>query len=204
MADQGTGQSDGTKDDTQTDYMWATPVTGISNALPTVDLTMNHALAMVSFKFVQTADNTVTYPGEGKVSKIVLKNKTGKNAIMIGAATMNVADGVITGGSAADAGITLSPNASETLMGVAAAEKLPRLLLYPVAAVAADDAEVTVTVDGNDYTLDIPALAAGYAAGNNYQYTFTLKGTGLEVNSVEITKWVDVPVDNAGDIQQPD
>lgn len=203
LANQGTGQSDGTKDDTQTDYMWATPVTGISNALPTVDLTMNHALAMVSFKFVQTADATVTYPGEGKVSKIVLKNKTGKSAIMIGDATMNVADGVITGGEAATAGITLSPKASETLMDVTAAEKLPRLLLYPVAAVAADDAEVTVTVDGNDYTLGIPALAAGYAAGNNYQYTFTLKGTGLEVTSVEITKWVDVP-QTGGDIQTPD
>ncbi len=64
-ANQGTGLSDGTKDDTQTDYMWATPVPNVSNSTATVNLAMNHALSMVSFKFQKgdydgTKDDTQT------------------------------------------------------------------------------------------------------------------------------------------------
>lgn len=201
-ANQGTGQSDGVKDVTeQSDYMYGTVVSGISNKAPQVSLTMNHALAMVSFKFVQTSDATIKYPGEGKVSSIVLKNKTGKEVIKQGDATMHIGTGAITGGTAGS--ITLAPDASATLMDVTDAAKMPRLLLYPVAALAADDAEVTVTVDGNDYTIALPELAAGYVAGSNYLYTFTLKGTGLEVTNVTITEWVDAE-GGTGDIETPD
>lgn len=204
-ASQGTGQSDGTKDATeQADYMYATVVSGISNASNTVALTMNHALAMVSFKFEQTSDGTLTYPGEGKVSSIVLKNADGKSVIKAGDATMHIGTGAITGANAAENGITLSPDATATLMDVEDAEKLPRLLLYPVGAdMAAGDAKVTVTVDGNAYTLPIPAVTGGYVAGKNYEYTFTLKGTGLDVTSVSITEWVNVE-QTGGDIQTPD
>lgn len=199
---QGTGQSDGTKDQDQTDYMWATPVSGISNANNTVELQMNHALAMVSFKFVQTTDNTVLYPGEGKVSSIVLKNKTGKEAIKAGSATLHIGTGAIADAAASENGITLTPDATATLMNVTDAAKLPRLLLYP-SAVAEGDAEVTVTVDGNAYTLTIPAITDGYVAGKNYEYTFTLKGTGLEVTEVSIAEWIPVE-QTGGDIETPD
>ena len=203
---QGDGQSDGTVDEDQADYMYATPVADKSNVDYKVELEMNHALAMVSFKFVQTTDATLIYPGEGKVSKIVLKNKTGKTAIQVGEATMDLATGVFSNFVAAANGITLTPNATESLMDVDYAtypEKMPRLLLYPVAAVAADDAEVTITVDGNDYTMPIPAIATGYKAGFNYHYTFTLKGTGLELTTVSIKEWIPENV-TGGDIQKPD
>lgn len=199
---QGTGQSDGTKDVAeQADYMYGTVVENVSNKAPQVSLTMNHALAMVSFKFVQTQDESIKYPGEGKVSSIVLKNKSGKTAIMTGDAIMHIGTGVITGGTAGS--ITLTPDATTTLIDVNDAAKLPRLLLYPIAALAADDAEVTVTVDGNDYTVALPLLADGYVKGSNYLYTFTLKGTGLEVTNVTITEWEDT-VGGAGDIETPD
>lgn len=199
---QGTGQSDGTVDQDQTDYMWADPVDNISNASNTVALNMNHALAMVSFKFKQTTDLTVLYPGEGKVSSIVLKNKQGKEAIKTGEASLHIGTGAITGGTASASGISLTPDASATLMDVEDAAKLPRLLLYP-GTVAEGDAEVTVTVDGYAYTLPIPAVQDGYVAGKNYEYTFTLKGTGLDVTEVSIKPWI--KVEQTGiDIQTPD
>jgi hypothetical protein len=200
---QGTGQSDGTKDvNEQTDYMWSDPVSNISKAQPTVALSMNHALAMVSFKFVQTDDEGIKYPGEGKVSAIVLKNKSTKTAIKSGNATMHIGTGDITGGTASANGISLAPSTSESLMDVEDPAKLPRLLLYPT-AVAAGDAEVTITVDGNSYTLDIPAVVEGYKAGNNYEYTFTMKGTDLEITNVTIKAWITTEI-NGGDIQNPD
>lgn len=191
-ADQGSGQTDGIKDYTESnqyDYMWATPVAGRSNKKPNANLIMNHALAMISFKFVQTADNTVLYPGLGHVTKIVLKNKTGKSAIKTGNATMNIKDGTLDQSSAVStSSITLSPN-QNPLIDVVAPAKLPRLLIYPNTGVAADDAEVTFTVDGYDYTLDIPVLAEGWKAGSNYLYTITMKGTALEIKNVSITEW---------------
>ena len=128
-ANQGTGQSDGKADVTeQADYMYSTTVENISNKNPSVTLTMNHALAMVSFKFVQTSENALKYPGEGKVSSIVLKNKAnGTNVIKTVNGTMHIGTGVITVGNSTDAvsaadtdggSITLSPNAEETLMDV--------------------------------------------------------------------------------------
>lgn len=199
---QGSGQSDGSKDATeQADYMWATPMDNISNANPSVALTMNHALAMVSFKFAQTSVEGMKYPGEGKVSSITLRNKSSKTAIKTGNATMHIGTGAITGATESADGITLAPNANETLMDITDAAKLPRLLLYPT-PIAADDAEVTITVDGNTYTLDIPKVEKGYMAGNNYEYTFTMKGTGMEISNVTIKEWVVNQIDG-GDIQNP-
>ena len=210
LASQGTGQSDGSIDDTQTDYMWASPKSDVSNAAPSVELTMNHALTMITFKFVQTGIGSEKYPGEGKVSEIVLKNQSGKQAVKTGDATMNIATGDITGGTPGS--ITLRPNAEASLMDVGDADKLPRLLVYPSAAeITGDDAEVTVTVDGNAYTVKIPALmvsseASKWLPGKNYVYTLTMKGTQLVVSSVAITQWQDV-AGNTGEnrgVQTPD
>lgn len=221
LTNQGTGQTDGKKDyevstdQYQYDYMWATPVTNKSNADPSASLTMNHALAMISFQFVQTSDPTVAYPGEGKVTKIELKNKTGKTSIKTGDATMSIKDGSLNLTSAvATSSIVLEPDQNplidvkkdnEGTLSTPNKPYLPRLLLYPNSALASDDAEVTFTVDGNNYTLPIPELAGGWARGNNYLYTITLKGTGLEISNVTITQWAD-KTGNSTDmnVEQPD
>lgn len=195
LAEQGTGQSDGSKDDVQTDYMWADPKSDVSNASNSVSLTMNHALTMITFKFKQTADNTQYYPGEGKVSEIILRNQTNGHVVKTGAATMNIATGEIDLATADDGQIKLTPNDDETLMGEETASKLPRLLVYPTEEnITANDAEVSVKVDGNTYTVAIPALmvdalASKWLPGKNYEYTLTMKGTGLEISNVEIRQW---------------
>lgn len=222
LTEQGTGQSNGSKDDVQTDYMWAVPKSDVSNAAPSVDLTMNHALTMITFKFKQTETQGELYPGAGKVSQIVLKNQTGGHVVKVGDATMNIATGKINlGSTAVDGSIELIPNSTETLMGVETAEKLPRLLVYPTTAdITGNDAEVTVTVDGNSYTVKIPALKiddpnsedpqdkldSPWLAGKNYTYTLTLKGTGLEITSVGINAWQDESGNEGEDmpVQTPD
>ena len=214
-ANQGTGQSEGKMDaNGQTDYMWADVNEGVSNMKPVVNLSMNHALAMISFKFVQSPDPEDKYPGIGKVTSIVLRNKaTGTNKpVTTGDATMNIATGDLTAGTPGS--ITVSGIETATLMDVKSDEHpelIPRMLLYPSANfIGADEAEIVVTVDGNTYTVDIPALLvestpSKWEANKNYEYTLTLRGTSLEVNTVTIKTWTPVTgnADEMG-VQKPD
>ena len=205
-ANQATGQSAGTKDDNdQTDYMYATKVANVSNMAPSVNLTMNHALAMASFVFVQTDDPTAPYPGIGQVSKIVMQNGTGANKpLKTGDGTMNISTGVVTGGT--EGSITVEGITTPTLLDKTDASLVPHVLMYPAATVDANDVKVTVTVDGNDYTVGLPAVTGGWVAGKNYQYTLTMKGTGLEVNQVTITEWGTIAVNQKDEAiaQKPD
>ena len=204
-ADQGSGQSDGLADNGQTDYMYAVATENVSNSSATIStLTMKHALAMLTFAFKQSDQVNDKYPGEGKVSQIILKNKSGKSVVKTGAATMDIYSGVITGGSdvvdSDPASITVSPNPGKSLLDVTTSLEgttddypfLPRMLVYPNGGVAGDDAELLITVDSRQYTVPVPALESttGWLAGNNYTYTLMLKGTDLVISNVAISEWV--------------
>lgn len=206
---QGSGQSNGIMDvDVQKDYMWATPIAGISNKDAKIDLTMNHALAMATFKFkqVEKVDGkaNVTYPGVGNVTSIKLYNSGERTNIKAGAATMNIEDGIISGAAVSANGITVEPK-SDTLMDVDDESELPRMLLYPTSEKwTAGDILLDIVVDGNTYRLNVPALSdGGFVAGKNYIYTLTMKGTELEITTVSIKEWEDVDDAGAGDIQTP-
>ena len=56
----------------QTDYMYATPVTNINNRQPKAAITMNHALSLVQFDFKKE-----NYTGVGSLTAITIANKTG-------------------------------------------------------------------------------------------------------------------------------
>lgn len=207
-ADQGTGQSDGTKDDAgQPDYMFSDAVTERSNAAgkTSVDLKMNHALAMLTFKFQDDKTPGGTpYPNEGIVSEIKLFSAGADNKILSGNFTMNIQTGALTAATPTqDAGITVRPSGSISLKDNVTPAELPRILIAPITTVAENSTKVTVIVDGAKYTVTLPALATGYQRGVNYEYTFTLKGTGLEVSSVSIYKW-STEEKTGGEIQTPD
>ena len=211
---QGSGQSNGAADVAeQTDFMWATPITGMNNSTAHVDIKMNHALSMMTFKFVRDS-----YPGEGKISSIVLKNAEGKSTLLTGDATMHIGTGAINNTSSVAGNITITPSDAEPLVDVTAAEKLPRMLVYPTAAnVVAGEWQFVITMDTKVYTINVPnKTAAGseykLEAGKNYIYTFKLKGHGFgaddeegrdDIASVTITKWNDVDVEG-GDLTSPD
>lgn len=183
-----TCQSDGSKDvDDQKDYMYASEVKNVSNKNAEIDITMNHALAMVSFKFVQ--DEEVKYPGAGIVNSIVLKNKTGFSVLKTGDGKMNIETGVAAPTGTAAGSITLTP-AKETLLDVTDETKYPRMLVYPVESIPSTNLELDVTVDGNLYNVVITdVMLSSFVKGNNYQFTLELKGTKLEVENVSIVKW---------------
>lgn len=204
-ADQGTGLSDGTKDDTQTDYMWATPVSEVSNITTTsVNLSMNHALAMVSFKFVKG-----DYPGEGLISSIKLMNT--KEIVKAGAATMDISNGALTvSGTKSD--ITIAPNAklAKNSGDEFANNEIARMLVYPVSEkFQTGDMKVQIVLDGKQYTLPIPVKenADTFVAGQNYQYTFKLAGKefGNEDDdiTVDVVEWKLVEA-GGGDLISPD
>lgn len=208
-ASQGTGLSDGTKNVAQqSDYMWATPVPKMSNATTTATFTMNHALAMVSFKFAKG-----DYPGAAVINSIKLQNKASKGNIKSGDATMNIGTGALTiPGEAAKNGITITPG-EELCTG----SKVARMLVFPVSTtMTAGDVEAQITMDGKTYTIPLPApeKANTYVAGKNYQYTFTLTGKGFGGIKpgddswkndvlVEIVSWEDIDGGNSN-VETPD
>lgn len=216
--DQGTGQSDGLADVAeQKDYMWAVATPGtINNSTATVDIKMNHALSMVTFKFVQD-----TYPGEGKISSIVMKNAAGIETFLVGDATMHIKDGAIDNANSEAGQIKITP-ANTDLMAYEGHEIAdndhPRMLVYPTATNLVENAwQFVITMDGKEFTLPVPVKdsndrAYKFEAGKNYVYTFTLKGHGFgaddetgrdDIASVTITAWNDVEV-AGGDLVNPD
>ena len=222
---QGTGITDGTADDAtyQYDYMWSTPVPSVNNTTQHVNLTMNHALAMVSFKFVRN-----TYPGEGKITSIQLKNGSGSQYLLSGDATMNIGTGALDlSAAASDKVIYCEPNqvlvwGEGIFAGVQEGEishqSLPRMLVYPNATNIADgDVVLSITMDGKTYELNLPAeLSKGankeyaWTAGQNYLYTLNMNGYGFGANDedgkddidVTITKW-NVNETVAGEMNKP-
>lgn len=204
---QGTGIAGGAADDqSQIDYMWADPVSNVNSNSPDVRLQMNHALAMVSFQFMNSVD--VPYPGVGKVTSIRLYNASGKSVLKAGPATMNINDGHITLDPAATVSdISVAPDAA-SLKNVTTLNRQPRMLVYPaqatgVSSIGAGDVKAEIVMDGVTFTLDLPAITNGYRPNINYQYNVTLKGVEMELDEVSIKQW-GLQTQNTMDMQNPD
>lgn len=178
----------------QTDYMYATgrtgdaepytyPVATASNATGKnkVDLYMHHALCKLSF----IINRESSYKGTGILSSVKLSYA---NQFPCGTGLMSLVDGKfssLTNESAIEftgtATINSSGSTDAVVIGLAA----------PTSFSA--DTDLSLVLDGKTMTgkLTTGAVAA-WEAGNNYKYTITIGGTGLEVNNVEVIKWTDV------------
>lgn len=219
--DQGSGQSDGKADVAeQTDYMWATVTPGtINNTTASVDIKLSHALSMMTFKFVQD-----TYPGEGKISSIVVKNATGKETFLVGDATMHINGGAIDNALSEAGQIKITPTNTDLMVyegKVLTENDHPRMLVYPTANnLVEGEWNFVITMDGKEFTLPVPHMVNQNGserpykleAGKNYIYTFTLKGHGFgaddetgrdDIASVTIKEWGEQEV-VGGDLVNPD
>ena len=205
----------------ETDYMYATDADNTS-AQPkanngkataeadkdlknTVNLKMNHAMAMVSFKVY----NDGTYTNSGSLTKIQLTNATETKVIKTGTATMLIGTpGTITpqdgstgitryiytkGDSNSTAGYTLLTNSTAPTNNPAFS-----MLVYPITTnITANSIKAIFTVDGNDYPVTIPADSnQKWEAGKNYIYTVKLNGKDLGVGNVSIVSWAESPIDD--------
>ncbi len=172
-----------------------------------VSLKMKHAMALVSFKVVKE-----NYNNEGKLTKIVLKNKESNTTLNQGdgQATMNISSGNITLGATAKAatftrfiytGTSENPTEGYTLINAANSSPAFSILTYPNDTEDKSTIEVVVTVDKQTYSVALPngsASPAGsnststsqvWAAGKNHLYTLTLKGADLTISNVTIEPW---------------
>lgn len=194
----------------ETDYMYATDPSNVSsqpkanngkatsepdNALTdTVNLKMNHAMAMVSFKVY----NDGTYTHNGKLTKIQLANASGK-LLKTGTATMKISDGTITpqdgdgkiiryiyteGGGQAFSGYTLPKSTTSPANNPAFS-----MLVYPESAADKSTIKAIFTVDNTDYPVSLPSSSQVWEKGKNYIYTVKLNGKEMGVGTVSIVTW---------------
>lgn len=210
----------------EVDYMWGSTDGSNASTQPTtsngkvagsahdgsVNIYMNHALALVSFRIY----NDGTYKNTGKLTKIQLKNKNASGLSDGGAVNMNISTGAITTGSGAagatytrfidndgngtPSGYTIisvattpSATAATTENDAKAASSKFSIMALPIAAgdnVAANTVQAIFTIDGADY--DVALGSSGnltWERGKNHLYTVKLSGKGLSVGTVTVAAW---------------
>jgi hypothetical protein len=184
------------------DYLWATPVENKNATSPTASLKMNHALAMVSFKFYKES----TFPGNGELTKIELEDVAGNSPVVFktGSATMKLGTGAITvtgDGSKKLTRFTYNNGTANYTLGTNNTG-LPAfsMLVYPITDLNADKVQATFTIDGVAYPVKLPAATGNsnsnvWAAGYNTVYTVQMKVKELVV-SVSVEKWKDATIND--------
>lgn len=198
----------------EVDYMYAIPVKNMNNTSAGANLTMNHAMSMVSFRIYKDH----SYINNGRLTKIELSNATGDNVLLkpgaSGKATMKLGDGtvVISSGEAVTYTRFTKENANDyyELKNASNDETTPTvpafsILVYPVnTKIDAGKVQVKFEIDSKVYSLNLPEKAVdnGYswAPGKNYVYIVNMNGKGLNVTTVELTAWTDITVGDKTDL----
>ena len=196
----------------ETDYMYATSKKA-SNASgqSSIELTMNHALSMISFRVYKGN----TYMGPGKLTKIVMKYNdssastptTTEETATAATGTMKIADGEITPSTTAATYIRTIGTEGYTIPETAANAYKFSILVLPTTTSIGSTIGVTFTIDNTKYTTTLTAPATNDSnsghllPGKNYLYTVNLSGTELTISKVEVTAWSEVVVNGDLTIQ---
>ena len=163
----------------QTDYLYATTVTGISETKAYADVVMNHVLTNINLSF---ADGT--YAGVGNITSVSVSG----DGIATGG-TFNAAQE--TPGFVADSytgvGDAITNTTATTLGGNA-------IDIMVISNDASAPITIAATIDGVEYTATTTAVEL--AKGNSYQYTLTLNSTFMSVSKVAVTPWNNVVKDD--------
>ena len=191
------------------DYMWAedadnngnpaTASNGKAAGSPdaSVALKMKHAMAMVSFRIY----NDGTYANTGKLTKIVLKNKSNTALSQGSNPVMAIKDGTITSNAEETVtftrfigdGYTLKKQGGSGLAGADAAKDASSkfsILVLPHNG-AKNTIQVEFTIDNTVYAVDLAATsdAVNWAKGTNTLYTAKLSGKELTLSSITVEGW---------------
>ena len=172
------------------DWMWATPVKEVSTAKPAIDLTFNHALALVEITFnVYGADATMT--------NVTLAG--GDDGTFSKAGTMNATDGKITSDAEQKATKT-SPFSQEVSLPLTDGKIVADCLLVPCKtgtdADTRQDFYIKCTYNGKTYSASLTGSEKGVIIRKNTKSTIVLniKDNNLEVVSVGVSSWGDTNV----------
>ena len=156
----------------QKDWMYATPVTGLSDGKSTAEVKLNHALTDLRLTFYKE-----NYSGKGEVTDFTIQS----TGIAVGG-TLNAKTGEII--LPATPVNTITRTAAFTLTDKASATPID-VMLIPTGTEA--PVNVSVTVDGHTYSASTTAFTLQKAKA--YNYVMKLSSTGLEVTSVALTDW---------------
>lgn len=178
------------------DYMYGTHTLGqaaINKDNRTVNLTMNHALALVQFNIYKA-----NYPWQGRLDLVRINNAPGK-AIVNYSGKLNIQTGEITDLSGADRGIQI--NSSPLLIipeDKSTDEKdYMKLLLIPTSQTASQgEVLITFEIDGKEFAWEVPA-GTEWKQGTKYTYDVQLNGNELRIGDVKIADWIDGKGGNA-------
>ena len=163
--------------DDQTDWLYATPVSGIDEEHPTAEVVMNHALANINISVVKD-----DYVGEGKISSISVTSKG-----IAPKGTFNVVQAVPGYTSFENEGKTITRTVNAVMEGTPT-----DIMVVPTGL--SGSITFSIIIDNVEYAVATPVLTL--EMGNNYQYTLTLKSTFLSVTSFTVQTWNPVPKDN--------
>lgn len=173
--------------------MYANPST-CSNTADTIALTMNHALAQVSFYVYKN-----NYSGSGSFTKFQIADTTGAVTPFIKTTgtdlVMNFKTGAITGGATDTLTRTLAtPDTLSTVIpstvpaDLRAQVNATTLTIPATSTIGAGGIKFTVTIDGVDYTTS-NTEGITWAAGKQYIYSIKLEGTILAISDPTVTDW---------------
>ena len=163
--------------ESQTDYLYATPVANISENNAEANLTMNHALANIKLQFI----NNNYGAGDGNVSNITVSGDGFATT-----ATFNAAQATpdyVANSFAPTTGASITTDATVTL----GHENVIDLLVIPNGQ--SKKLTITAEIDGQQYTATTAADIT-LQKGKSYLYKLSLSSTYMAVdNSVAVTDW---------------
>ncbi len=179
-----------------TDYMYGTHTAGqaaINKDNRTVNLTMNHALALVEFNIYKA-----NYPWQGRLDLVRIDNAPDKNIVYY-SGKLNIQTGKIADLSGADRGIQI--NSSPLLMipddKSTNENSYIKLLLIPTAQTSSrGEVLITFDIDGKEFSWEVPA-GTEWKQGTKYTYDVLLNGNELRIGDVKIADWTDGKGGNA-------
>ncbi|MBQ0025247.1 MAG: fimbrillin family protein [Bacteroidales bacterium] len=147
-----------------TDYLYAAPVTGLSNSSPVANIEMKHALAMISVRFVKDG----SYPGKGLIKSVGLSGDA-----IASEGLLDIRDGSIS--SSADPIDFAVPDAAVTESGW-----VSDFLVVPVeGADEGSDIQLKCNIDGIDFSQTISGLDV--VSGMKSEVVVCVKNIGLLV-----------------------
>jgi len=161
----------------QTDWLYGTPVTGVSEDKANVTVTLNHALANINLTLAKGS-----YVGTGNVTAISVKSDG-----IAPKGTFNAAQATPSYSDYEDEGTAIERAVTTTLGGTAT-----DIMVVPTGQSAA--ITFNVTVDGTVYTATSSAVQI--EMGSSYKYTLTLNSTMMGVSEATVTQWNTVTKDN--------
>ena len=169
----------------QTDYLYATKLAGITQAKRAISLTMNHALAKVSFKIDKATDVS---------EKLYLKQiniLSNTNKLQVGDGSMQLTDGVLNA-LVSTSSVTLT---GSTLLSTSLSSPNVFCLMAPMTATESVlSFSLTVAV-GSENSSELrtfktaSATPVKWEAGKHYMYSITVNKIGGVLKNFKVEDW---------------